>query len=475
MAMLAIRLFLTSISLTMLKLLFYLAIILCFVCCTDKKSHVATATTVKKPPFIVVINKTGSKNLLFKYFDYHNNSQLTPFPSNDTLVVKTECPIVTYDTQGRSFNDLTYYTIYPSDTIRLEAQGNAGIFTAANAPLRKKLNLMSKLYFNVGSLNYSRKESFAKGRKAIEDFYQTKKRIIDSNKSGLDIAAIHQITQIVEFDKLASLLLLHTQFSIHNDSLLTGLNMADSTAWDYLTFRNVINDYNLYINKFYHVTGAVAHVDYLRTKLPKAIQDYAVFHYLSGYRPAGKERLDTLNRLVNDFDKQSLNRGLAENLNAGIKKYNGNFQTKDSKEVALLSVLNADKPTSLSEVIKENQGKLIYIDFWATWCIPCLGEMPSSSTLVNQYKVSKSAITFLYLSQDENMDAWQNKSKDLKLSPAESFVILKNKSFGQFLAKYNLRTIPRYMIIGKKGEMLETDALRPSDPKLKTQLDNLLK
>jgi thiol-disulfide isomerase/thioredoxin len=241
-----------------------------------------------------------------------------------------------------------------------------------------------------------------------------------------------------------------------------------------MTFRNVLTNYNIYIDKVYHIRNANAYTNYIRKNLPASIQDYAIFNYLCSYKPDNKLKLDTLSALITEFSKNATQRDLAENLTENLRKYQENFETKDSKDVALLSTKKYDKPTSLDKVLNQNKGKVIYLDFWATWCTPCLAEMPNSSALSKKYTAKGAPIVFLYLSKDENMASWQAKSKQLEMPVAESFIVLKNDAFTKFCNKYSLKSIPRYMIIGKAGEMIDTDALRPGDPALKVKLDALL-
>ena len=63
---------------------------------------------------------------------------------------------------------------------------------------------------------------------------------------------------------------------------------------------------------------------------------------------------------------------------------------------------------SLADIIKSHEGKVIYIDFWASWCIPCRSEMPHSVTLYEKLKDKE--IVFIYLSIDnaDKETAWKN-------------------------------------------------------------------
>ena len=50
--------------------------------------------------------------------------------------------------------------------------------------------------------------------------------------------------------------------------------------------------------------------------------------------------------------------------------------------------------------LRDFQDKILFINYWATWCNPCLAEMPNMAELYSQYK-DNNEIVFLYLSKEE--------------------------------------------------------------------------
>jgi len=114
----------------------------------------------------------------------------------------------------------------------------------------------------------------------------------------------------------------------------------------------------------------------------------------------------------------------------------------------------------------ELKGKVVYVDFWASWCGPCRKEFPFSKELhAKLTDKQKKKIVFLYISIDENQDAWKKAIETLKLEGVNGWSPM-------LAGKLNISSIPRYMIWDKDGKIVNPDAQRPSSPAI---LDELLK
>ncbi len=119
--------------------------------------------------------------------------------------------------------------------------------------------------------------------------------------------------------------------------------------------------------------------------------------------------------------------------------------------------------------LKDLRGKFVYIDFWATWCVPCIKEIPSLKVLEDEYRGKN--IHFVSVSYDKAKDhaKWKdyvidNKLTGVQLIADEAMHSLYNKTF-------NIDLIPRFILLDPDGKIVSGNAPRPSSPRVRELLD----
>lgn len=118
------------------------------------------------------------------------------------------------------------------------------------------------------------------------------------------------------------------------------------------------------------------------------------------------------------------------------------------------------------------KGKYVYIDVWATWCGPCRAEIPFLKKAEEKYHGKN--IEFVSISVDvaKDHEKWQNFVKDKQLGGTQLFA--DNNWNSDFIKAFSINSIPRFILIDPKGNVVDADALRPSNPELMAKLDKLL-
>ena len=115
-------------------------------------------------------------------------------------------------------------------------------------------------------------------------------------------------------------------------------------------------------------------------------------------------------------------------------------------------------------------GKNVYVDVWATWCGPCKRELPYLEKLQDTYK-DNDHIVFASVSIDKDKAAWEKmvKEKDMK-----GVQVIGDKAWNSSICKdYNIKGIPRFLLIDKLGKIIDANAPRPSSKAIKTVLADL--
>ena len=158
-----------------------------------------------------------------------------------------------------------------------------------------------------------------------------------------------------------------------------------------------------------------------------------------------------------------------------LKAYQKEFElmnyTKLSNEHGIRPSNQLDPKDPLKTIIEKYKGKLLYIDVWATWCMPCLAEMPNSSRLRDKLKGQD--VVFVYVCINSPTETLWKKYIGAKNIKGENYFLDPEKS-GSLTDRYNITTIPRYLLIDKFGNIVDESADRPGSQETLKTLTTLL-
>jgi thiol-disulfide isomerase/thioredoxin len=131
----------------------------------------------------------------------------------------------------------------------------------------------------------------------------------------------------------------------------------------------------------------------------------------------------------------------------------GLFNAELNKEAVAASkpmtfrYLNADGSESSTADL---EGKVVFINFWATWCPPCVAEMPSLNALYEKLK-DDPGIVFLFINEDDDY------SKAAAYLKAKGFSLPLVRRQGQVPKEIFSGTLPTTVVLNKKGQIVLTE------------------
>lgn len=153
-------------------------------------------------------------------------------------------------------------------------------------------------------------------------------------------------------------------------------------------------------------------------------------------------------------------------------KYNILFENDTAENLPVDASLHIilSKDSLLSEILNRHRNKVIYIDFWATWCSPCIHEFPGSRLLYDTFK--EQDIAFVYLCNGSTKQSWQNMISTHNL--AGDHYLLTSRQYEILSSFFQISGIPHYVLINQNGEIVDKNAKHPANPDLIEDIKALL-
>lgn len=140
----------------------------------------------------------------------------------------------------------------------------------------------------------------------------------------------------------------------------------------------------------------------------------------------------------------------------------------DKDERKILNSFNWKLINSNGDVLEFNtlEGKVIVVNFWATWCPPCIAEMPSFQKLYDGYQ---DKVVFLFVASDEEKKVVTFLNKNEYTLPV--YFEVTNRP-----AEMQSNSLPTTYIINRKGEIVvnKTGAVDWNSNRIKDLLEELI-
>ena len=294
------------------------------------------------------------------------------------------------------------------------------------------------------------------------------------------------------------------------------LSQKDTELEKKLIKYEYLQTYNNY-KKFYNYHKKVDPVlpdDYFDPILGMNIDDGEIFRYSRAYRNLIIENfrlsskialskdtsltiIDFVKNKISDLKSADIREQIASMLIREIREENENIDDDYDKIMTLLvsdrmkekltlrykSAISTTSGTASVDFNYENfdggsislqelRGKLLYIDVWATWCGPCIKEMPALKELVKEY--AKKDIEFVSISIDgkNDYDKWKKMVPEKNVGGIQLYDAEGLDS--DFMKAFSVSLIPRFMMIDSEGKIITAKAPRPSSKDVRKFIDSHL-
>lgn len=236
-----------------------------------------------------------------------------------------------------------------------------------------------------------------------------------------------------------------------------------------LSFLSVNNDSALHTTDAYLIENNI-----IKDVLPSSPLRAALLAYNLNYRITSytdfPAQLGEVDRFIADFKKEDNNPEtylpiISDNYTVAKASFGFLEQGAAAPKFTLKDV--SGKRISLSHF----KGKVVYIDIWASWCGPCLKEMPYIKALKEKYKDKE--LEVVSISIDTNEKAWLKIIKDMKLTGVQLIDSIGSEK-SKIAKDYHIAGVPHFVLIDKYGKIVSASAPRPSETILLEKAINAL-
>lgn len=144
-----------------------------------------------------------------------------------------------------------------------------------------------------------------------------------------------------------------------------------------------------------------------------------------------------------------------------LKEYNDDNKQSTPQQQSVSASNDIELQSVLEKYIQKHLGKVIYIDFYATWCSPCRYEIPYAKQL--SIEMAGKDVVILNLCAQSPVENWEKliKTKDID---GENH-LLTNEEFKVLSSVFRVNAFPTYILIDKEGNVIDYNAPRPSSKK----------
>lgn len=246
------------------------------------------------------------------------------------------------------------------------------------------------------------------------------------------------------------------------------------------------NDYfkrslNLYIRHYftnqdyleYSRSNFLKEKEFIQNNLKDSLETYAIGRLIYDYHSKGfgqgTQDSPILQNLIKEYADRFTEESIANKMNEILEDIDAiNFILPDNVLDEKLLTIDGDS-IELRQILKSNKTKVI--DYWASWCGPCIKEFDKAKSFKKRIQQEKN-LEFIYISIDNDKGSWSKKIIEINnVLPSKNHFLITDRKKSKILKHMLIRessnntyfSIPRYTVLDSKNRIISNNAPRPSD------------
>ena len=362
----------------------------------------------------------------------------------------------------RPHDHLNFYSNIKELTANIRYSGSSAVY---NNYLIKQQNANQKFQNSILNLFIYNQQNALRLIDSVKDIQHSKLNILKQNFGNIDLYFAEMEKKRIDYNWAYNRLLfsffhkayapkISTQLDPDFFAFLNVISPNDSSSLSLKSYREFLDAYYYYQLKLFEINKDTIQsmLQYRYSNLPQVFTSEKVKNFMAfdiartNIVSNGVKDVDEIDSLMKIYCSHSPFRQFIVNQFA---KWNHLRKGKIANDFTFIST-NGD-----SVKLSHFKGKYIYIDVWASWCKPCMEEVPALQKL--QEKYSHKNIVFLSISVDQDKLFWSKFIKEKKMNGIQLFAGRSDMLYNYYL----ITGIPRFILIDENGRFVESTAPSP--------------
>ncbi|MFT6334597.1 MAG: thiol-disulfide isomerase/thioredoxin [Halioglobus sp.] len=427
---------------------------------------VASCSQPQKPVrFKADISNTEAKEIIISGFDYTKNIAIAEAKASDTLNI-TQAGVYQLSF-GRA---KTGIYLEPGDEVTMSADAKdftksltiTSPHTDVQDYIKVKADLEGSIFsrslFDLSPEEFATKVSSRKDSLASIFNASPAKEILSYESESVDLFAKRLMFIYPDYSdqKIADL-------PVEYQDVLAGIDLGNESKYTSMpNYKSLVKDH--FSMNMYRDTSDTYEEVFMKhiAKLPAGNIRNQLLYGDMRYIIGPNDKLEKMYSFFNEKSSNTEHKEKIEELYTAFQKL---------KKGELSPTFDYENHSGGTTKTEDLAGKYVYVDVWATWCGPCIGEIPSLKKIEKQYHGKNIEFVSISIDNKPDHDKWKKMVDDKELGGVQ--LMADSAWQSKFVQDYKINGIPRFILIDPEGKIVSADAPRPSDKKLIETLEGL--